>query len=224
MLVYEDGSTSGTIGGGEMEARVCREALDALAKGKPRHLAYSLVDPNAGDPGVCGGDVAIYVEPYLPPLTVYVMGGGHVGAAVADLGAWLGYRVVVWDDRPDVHDGPTTEQIERLVGPIDAALEQTPIDAFTYVVLVTRNPGIDSEILPRVLETPARAIGVMGSARRWKATRANLTAAGVPHDALERVISPVGLEIGAETPGEIAVSILSEIIGLHRAADSEPVN
>ena len=96
MLVYDDGRLEGTVGGGEMEARVIAAAREALADGRPQLLPYSLVDPQRGDPGVCGGEVEIYVEPYLPPATVFVIGCGHVGQAVAHLASWLDYQVVVY--------------------------------------------------------------------------------------------------------------------------------
>ena len=105
MLVHADGTISGTVGGGEMEARAVAEALDALITGRPRRVSYSLLDPATGDPGVCGGDVEMYLEPYMPETTIFVVGIGHVGRAVVELAAWLGYRVVAWDDRPELGSG-----------------------------------------------------------------------------------------------------------------------
>ena len=90
MLVYADGNIRGTIGGGEMESRVIEEALGSLADGQPQLMTYSLVDPERGDPGICGGEVEVYIEPYHPPATVLIIGCGHVGRAVAHLANWLG--------------------------------------------------------------------------------------------------------------------------------------
>ena len=101
MLVYADGRLQGTIGGGEMESRVIREALAALADGQPRVVEYKLVDPTQGDPGVCGGEVEVFVEPIRPRPTVLVIGGGHIGRAVVHLAHWLGFRVALADDRPE---------------------------------------------------------------------------------------------------------------------------
>src|SRR5262245_29884752 len=101
MVVYADGRFEGTVGGGEMESRVIREALSALAEGSPRVVSYSLVDPKAGDPGVCGGEVEIFVEPIRPHSALLVIGGGHVGRAIVYLGKWLGFRVALCDDRPE---------------------------------------------------------------------------------------------------------------------------
>lgn len=215
MLVYADGATSGTVGGGEMEARVVRESLDTLDQRRPRRINYSLLDPTSGDPGVCGGEVELYLEPHMPRETIYVIGIGHVGQAVVELADWLGYRVVAWDDRAEL-----SEEVESahavLTGPIGDAVESEPIDAHTRVIMVTRNVDLDTEILPVLLASPAPYIGLMGSARRWETTRTKLLERGVDADDLLRVHAPIGLEIAAETPGEIAVSILAEVIGDQR--------
>lgn len=222
MLVYEDGRISGTIGGGEVESRVIGEALQTLQDNKPRVLPYSLVDPDRGDPGVCGGEMEIYLEPYLPPATVFVIGCGHVGQKVADLAHWLGYQVVVSDDREEL---ATPEHIPRadvyLPGTITQALQTHPVTRNTFVVLVTRNVEVDREILPHIVRTPAPYIGVMGSRRRWTETKKRLQADGLSGAQLARVHSPIGLELNAETPAEIAVSILSEIIMLRREGSGE---
>lgn len=215
MLVYGDGSTSGTIGGGEMEARVVAEAESCLADGRSRRLNYSLLDPAAGDPGVCGGDVELYLEPHMPQTTIYVIGIGHVGKAVIELAGWLGYRVIAWDDRDEMLDQVDAAEAV-LSGSLTEALEAHPIDAHTRVVMVTRNTALDVEILPALLATPAPYIGLMGSSRRWQTTRTKLEAAGVESAALDRVQSPIGIEISAESPSEIAVSILAEVIANER--------
>ena len=215
MLVYADGTTSGTIGGGEMESRVVGESLAALAARRPRRVHYSLLDPSSGDPGVCGGEVELYLEPHMPQTTIYVVGIGHVGQAVVELASWLGYRVVAWDDRADLTEGIDAADVVA-TGPIGEAIAANPIDEHTRVIMVTRNVGLDVEILPALLATPAPYIGLMGSSRRWETTRKLLIDAGVSADSLARVHSPIGVEIAAETPAEIAVSILAEVIGEER--------
>ena len=216
MLVYGDGRTSGTIGGGEMEHRVRIEAVAALADGKPRLTTYSLVDPGEGDPGVCGGEVDIYVEPHMPPSTMYIIGAGHVGKAVSDLSHWLGYRTIVWDDRDEIVD--ELENADATVsGPIDEALEQERVTENTSIIMVTRNVPLDLQLLPSLIATPAPYIGLMGSRRRWETTRNQLIEAGMSKSDLEKVHSPIGIEIQAETPEEIAVSIMAEVIGHQRA-------
>ena len=219
MLVFADGRTSGTIGGGEMEARVRAEATEALAAGRPRLIRFELVDPAQGDPGVCGGEVSVYLEPYMPTPTVYVVGCGHVGSAVVELAHWLGFRVVASDDRPElVADDLLPLADARLTGDLADAIAAEPIHAETHVVVLTRNMGLDLTLLPVLLETGARSVGVMGSARRWATTRSKLIEQGVDDERLERVLSPIGLELQAETPQEIAVSILAEIVALRRGA------
>ncbi len=220
MLVYADGTISGTVGGGEMEARIVAEASEALSDGRPRRLNYSLVDAAAGDPGVCGGSVEIFLEPHMPQATVYVIGIGHVGQAVVELARWLGYRVVAWDDREELASSVDSSiaGLEVLTGPIASALETAPIDEQTLVVMTTRNVALDVEILPPLLASSATFIGIMGSTRRWEITRQKLADAGETAANLDRVHSPIGLDIEAETPTEIAVSILAEVISSQRAS------
>ena len=215
MLVFADRATLGTIGGGEMEARVVSESLAALADGKPRTLMFSLVDPDAGDPGVCGGEVDLYLEPHMSEPTIYVIGCGHVGRAVVDLAHWMGFRVVATDDRAELATPEALPLADVVVaGSIDAALTAAPITSNTDVVVVTRNVAVDLELLPVLAGTAARSIGVMGSTRRWHTTADALRARGVPN--LDRFRSPIGIELGAETPEEIAVSIMAEIVASRR--------
>lgn len=216
MVVFDDGRTEGTVGGGEMEARVVTEALDALTDGRGRLVRYRLVDPSAGDPGVCGGEAEIYVEPYMPTATMLIVGAGHVGRAVCHLARWTGWNPVVWDDRSDLLDDlPDAGRV--LSGTIASALESTRLDARSAIVVVTRNVALDLEILPALLASEAGYIGVMGSARRWSTTRRLLTEAGLDEASLSRVRTPIGVEIGAETPEEIAISILAEVVDGRRA-------
>lgn len=222
MLVYEDGRTVGTIGGGEMESRVVQSAQEALRDGQPSVLPYALVDPRRGDPGVCGGEVEIYLEPYLPPATVFVIGCGHVGQAVADLAHWLGYRVAVTDDRADLVTPTTIPHADvYLPGTITDALAIQPITHHTYVTVVTRNVTVDRQVLPHLVDVPAPYIGVMGSKRRWAETRRLLLEDGLTEAQLARFHAPIGLELNAETPEEIAVSILAEITMLRRGGTGE---
>ncbi len=218
MLVYADGTFEGTVGGGELEFRVRQAAKEALQDGRPRYLTYNMVDPQKGDPGVCGGEVHVYIEPVLPPPTLVVVGAGHVGKAVVHLGKWLGWKVVLCDPRAEWCNP------ERIPG-ADAYLvihpaqipEHLDITARTYFVLVTPGTQIDIETLPVLLRTPARYIGVIGSRRRWATTRkALLEEKGVPQEQVDRVVSPIGLEIGAETPEEIALSIMAQVVGVYR--------
>ncbi len=217
MLVLSDGRQLGTIGGGEMEARVREASAELITTGQSTTIDYDLVDPGRGDPGVCGGSVSIHLEVFMPQPHLVVVGCGHVGAAVIELAHWLGYRVTAIDDRDELaHEDRLADADVVLSGPLEDSLREAGIDERTHVVLLTRNVGVDAEVLPFVLESAARSIGVMGSARRWQTTRQKLLDIGVAEDQLDRVVSPIGLDIAAETPAEIALSIMTELVSLRR--------
>jgi xanthine dehydrogenase accessory factor len=215
MLVYEDGSFIGTVGGGELENRVFKEALQSLLDGNSRLLEYNMADPSRGDVGVCGGTVEVFVEPILPAPTLVVIGGGHVGKAVAHLAKWLGFRVAVSDDRPEFLTKESNPDADVFyAGAMDKLPGQLKIDHHTYLVLTTRGVVVDAPGLPPLLESGAAYIGVIGSKRRWKMTTDKLKEMGVSDEKIARVHSPIGLELQAETPEEIAVSIMAEILML----------
>lgn len=220
MLVFPDGRIEGTIGGGEMEARVLAEALAALKDGQPRTLEYSLTDPGRGDPGICGGTVEVFVEAIQPQPTLLIIGAGHVGRALAQLADFLGYRVLVSDDRPELATAAAVPQAAAFYPvPMAELPAKLAINSQTYIVLTTRNAEIDIKGLPALLESPAAYIGVIGSRRRWAEARKKMEAAGVDKKKLDKVTSPMGLELNAETPEEIAVSIMAQIIMLRRGGD-----
>lgn len=217
MLVFPDGKILGTIGGGEVEQRVIHTALEALEERKPRRVKYSMVDPEKGDPGVCGGQLEIFVEPVLPKNRLVVIGAGHVGREVAFLGRWLGFYVVLFDDRPEFYQAESVPNADQyLSGDIENFLNETIFDFWTYVVLTTRNVEMDIDILPEVLKNDTAYIGVIGSKKRWETTKKSLVKMGLPEEQLNRIYSPIGLDLNAETPREIALSILSEIIMVQR--------
>lgn len=222
MLVYPDGRVVGTIGGGEMESRVRNEALAAIQDGQSRFLEFNMIDPAAGDPGVCGGTLEVYVEPIFPRPIIVVVGMGHVGREVVRLAHWLDYRVIITDDRdgfcaPDAV--PNAD--ERFPIPIEEFTQQFEITPWTYVVLTTRGSDVDVAGLPTLLSSPAAYLGVIGSKRRWAYTKKLLRENGMPADKLARVHSPIGLELGAEKPVEIAVSIMAEILMLQHDGDGK---
>ena len=219
MLIHDDGSTSGTIGGGKVEALVVANALETITARETRLTTYTLQEPLRGDPGVCGGTMTIALEPYMPPPTVLVIGAGHVGRAVVDLAHWLGYRTVAVDDRADLVTSEALPNADVLfAGDVAAAVEMHPITSDTSVVVVTRSFEMDALIVPLMLATPAGYIGVMGSKRRWSSTRDALAGVDLTADDLLRIHAPIGIEIGAESVEEIAVSIMSEVIASHGAS------
>lgn len=215
MLVHSDGSTVGTIGGGKVEAAIRDDALAALARNESQLHRYTLHDPDQGDPGVCGGTMTVYLEPYMTPHTIVVVGAGHVGKAVIDLAHWLGYRTIAIDDRADLMSEESMPNADvRFTGPVADAIVAHPITNNTSVIVVTRSHDLDAQITPMLLGTPARYIGIMGSKRRWASTRDLLDEAGLTDGEMERIHNPIGLDIGAETVEEIAVSIMSQVIGV----------
>lgn len=215
MLVYPDGHIMGTVGGGEVENRVIKEAVKAMNDKTPRLLAYNMANPERGDPGVCGGQVEIYVEPIIPKPVLVVVGVGHVGKAVAHLAKWLGFIVAVTDDRPDFCNPQAVPEADEFYPlPLEELSSHLNITPWTFIVLTTRGMDVDVRGLPSLLETNAAYIGVIGSKRRWATTTKKLLDAGVPSKLVEGVHSPISLEIHAETPEEITVSIMAEIIKL----------
>ena len=216
MLVYPDGHITGTVGGGEVENRVIKEALKAMEDKMPRLLEYNMADPERGDPGVCGGQLEIYVEPIIPKPILVVVGVGHVGKAVAHLAKWLGFVVAVSDDRPEFCNPRSVPEADEFYPlPLEELSKQLKITPWTYLVLTTRGMDVDVRGLPSLINTEAGYIGVIGSKRRWATTIKKLLDAGVSADKLEQIHSPIGLNIHAETPEEIAMSIMAEIIKLH---------
>ncbi|MFW5709010.1 MAG: XdhC family protein [Chloroflexota bacterium] len=225
LLVRRDGSTTGTIGGGAMEASVIKAALTVISDGQPQLITYTLNNLEDGDPGICGGSAQIFIEPYGTSPTLLVVGGGHCGAALAELGKWLKYRVVLADDRaefcnPDYIPGLD----EYIVCPPEHLTDHISIDKNTYVAAVTRGLPVDIELIPALLETEAAYIGLIGSKRRWALTAKALEDRyGLTQADLSRVHAPIGLEIEAETPREIAISIMAEIIMIQRGGTGLPM-
>ncbi len=224
MVVYPDGHIVGTVGGGELENRVLKEALASMQDGKPRNLAYTMADPARGDPGLCGGQVEVFVEPLLPSPLLVVIGGGHVGKAVAHLANWLGFRVAVSDDRVEFctpEANPDADEFYPV--PMAELPSKLSITSQTFLVLTTRGSSVDVAGLPALLETSAGYIGVIGSRKRWNTTVKELNNQGISDVKLARVHSPMGLGIGAETPEEIAVSIMSEVLMLRNDGSGRPM-
>lgn len=213
MLVYPDGKFLGTVGGGEMESRVIKSALETLKSGDAQTLSYTMADPARGDPGVCGGTVEVFVEPILPPATIVIIGAGHVGKAVVHLAKWLGFRVAVSDDRAEFCNPDSVPGADAYY-PVEMGKlsEELKINKQTYIVITSRGSAIDARGLPKLLESQPAYVGVIGSRRRWLTTVKALKEKGVSEEKIAQVHSPMGLELNAETPEEIAVSIIAEVL------------
>jgi xanthine dehydrogenase accessory factor len=215
MLVYPDGKFIGTVGGGELENRVIKAALESVKSGTAQTLFYTMSDPTRGDPGVCGGTVEVFVEPILPPALIVVIGAGHVGKAVVHLAKWLGFRVAVSDDRAEFCDPETVPNADAYYPvPMAELANQLKVTPQTYLVVTSRGSSVDAVGLPSLLDSEASYIGVIGSKRRWLTTVKALKEKGVTDEKIAKVHSPMGLELNAETPEEIAVSIMAEILML----------
>ncbi|CAG0987185.1 MAG: XdhC family protein [Anaerolinea sp.] len=224
MLVYPDGKIIGTIGGGGMESRVIGDAQAVIKSGKARLESYTLNDPQRGDPGVCGGTADIFIESVGLPPTLVVIGCGHVGKALAELGKWLKFRVVVSDDRAELCTPEHLPGMDQyLVCAPEDLSKHLKITPHTYVAAVTRGQLVDEKLLPPLLESDAPYIGLIGSRRRWALTTKALQEQGMSTDQLKRVHAPIGLELNAETPQEIALSIMAEVIMRYRGGTGQPM-
>ena len=218
MLVYPDGSIVGTVGGGSVESNIIDEAKKIMKSGTPDTFSYTLNDLGAGDPGICGGTVEIFVEPIGTTPTIVVIGCGHVGKALAELAKWSGFRVVVSDDRAELCNAEFIPNMDEylVVSPAEVMSHLT-LTPQTYIAAVTRGLPVDEKLLPSILETDVPYIGLIGSHRRWKITRQTLIDLhNIDAATADRIQSPIGLEIEAETPQEIAISIMAQIIEHYR--------
>ena len=217
MLVFRDGTIQGTVGGGEMEGRVIQEALAALETGQPRMTHYTYREVEEASVGICGGENDVFIDVLGPAKELLIVGAGHVGQAVAELGAFLGMDCVVMDHRAEFANQqrfPRARQI--LVGDVVQSLRQYPINRQTYVVIVTRGHVQDTDALGAVIHSPAAYIGMIGSRRKTGRVFEAMKAQGIEQALIDRVHAPIGLEIGAETPEEIAVSIVGQMIAVMR--------
>lgn len=222
MLLTEKGEIIGTLGGGPIEERALAEAREAIRLGKSATHHYD----REGHP-LTRRDrgVAIFIEVVLGDLSLVIVGGGHVGQAIGKVASLCGYRVVVTDDRPAFASRerfPEADQI--LVGDFQEVLSRYPINAMTHVVMVTRGHKHDEISLRTVVESPAFYVGMIGSKRRVATVLRHLAEDGVSQEALDRVHTPIGLDIGAETPEEIAVSIVAEMIMKRRGGTGRPMS
>lgn len=221
MLIRDDGSIFGTIGGGCVEADVWQAAREVIATEKPRSLSFDLNQSPKDDTGlVCGGTLEIFIEPVLPAAVLYLFGAGHVSHAVYKAAFNAGFEVVVTDDRDAYANRERfPDAREVLACDFDEAITSLPITSSSFLVIATRGHRDDMRVLRKAVQTEARYIGMVGSNRKAISIFRELTAEGLNAELFDRVYSPVGLDIGAITPEEIAVSILAEIIALRRGSE-----
>jgi xanthine dehydrogenase accessory factor len=220
MLVRADGSIMGTIGGGNIEKQVIKEALAIIKMGIPQRLCYRLKEGEELGM-VCGGDTEVFVEPILTVPTVYIFGGGHIALPLAKMAKVTGFKIVVIDDRPEYASPERFPEAERtLVTDFAQAFSKLKIDKSSYIVIVTHGHRGDEAVLEGAVATQAKYIGMIGSRTKNQTVFSHLLAKGVPQERLDTVHAPIGLAIHAQTPEEIAVSILAEIIQARRTPPS----
>ncbi len=225
MIVLEDGRQLGSIGGGCTEAEVCREALAAIRSEKPSLLSFDLTEEDAEESGlICGGTMEVYVEPVLPDPTLFIFGAGHVGRCVAEIMAGLGFRIAVVDDRIKYANRDRFPHADEFyVDAWEEAFRALPVRDNSYMLIATRGHRCDLACLRFALQTPARYIGLLGSLRKTKILFETLEREGVQNGEFQRVFAPVGIEIGSETPEEIAVSIAAELVAVRKNLDVWPL-
>jgi len=218
ILIRDDGSIVGTVGGGCVEAEVWSVAQDVMREEKPRRLHFNLNANPEFDTGlVCGGSLDIFVEPILATPTLYLFGGGHVSLSVSKVAALAGFDIVVCDDREAfANQERFPSAVATHAGPWEEIFPQISPNDLSYFVIATRGHKGDLDCLRWVVSTQARYIGMVGSKRKLAEFFKLLASEGVAADRLEQVHSPVGLDIGALTPEEIAVSIVAEMIAVRR--------
>jgi xanthine dehydrogenase accessory factor len=219
MLVHEDGTIAGTVGGGCVEAEVWAAAKEVLRSEEPRKLTFNLNQNASYDSGlICGGTLEIFVEPILPQPVLYLFGGGHVSAALARVAHQAGFAIGVVDDREAFANRERFPMAQEVFTSYEAAFEGIKPNAATYLAIVTRGHKEDMRVLRWAVDTAARYIGMIGSRRKVLSVYKALEEDGVSAEKLARVFAPIGLEIGALTPEEIAVSIAAELIAVRRAS------
>jgi xanthine dehydrogenase accessory factor len=226
MLVFADGRIVGTIGGGCYENDAVGRAREAIATGTPALVKYDLNDDFVQESGlICGGQMEVYIDPIAPVPPLYIVGAGHVGWHLARFAADAGFRIHVVDDREKFANAerfPHAATIE--VDDIGAWLHRAELPASAYAVVVTRGHTHDFEALRALAARDLRYIGLIGSRAKVARIFDALQAEGMPIEALARVHAPIGLDIGAITPAEIAVSILAELIAIRHGKDASPLS
>jgi len=223
MLVRDDGSIVGTIGGGCVEAEVWQAAREVMEIEKPRTLKFNLNQNPKDDTGlVCGGTLDIFIEPVLPPALLYMFGAGHVALNLHKVASNAGFEITVVDDREAYANRERFPDAKEIIADdFDKAMARLSPSDSAYIVILTRGHRDDMKVLRWAVQTPARYIGMIGSKRKTIAIFRELVAEGIPEKLFDRVHAPVGLDIGAVTPEEIAVAITAELIAHRRNVERE---
>ena len=221
MLVFADGRIVGTIGGGCYESDAIGRAREVIATGKPVLARYELNDDFVQESGlICGGQMEVYIDPIAPAPRLYIIGGGHVGWHLARVASDAGFRIHVVDDREKFANTERFPMADAIaVEDIATWLHRADLPASAFVVVVTRGHTHDFDALRALAARDLRYLGLIGSRAKVARVFDALQAEGLPIECLERVHAPIGLDIGAVTPAEIAISILAELIAVRHGKD-----
>jgi xanthine dehydrogenase accessory factor len=223
LLVREDGSMIGTIGGGCVEAEVWTAAREVIDTEKPRHLTFSLGQDAAYDNGlICGGQLNIFVEPVVPQPRAFIFGGGHVSKSISKVANIAGFSTTIIDDREAFANRERfPEAEETFAEEYESVFPKLTVTSSSYLIIVTRGHRDDMRVLRWAVGTPARYISMIGSKRKTISVIHELEKEGIPRESFEKVFAPMGLEIGAESPEEIAISVVAEMIAVRRSPDAD---
>jgi xanthine dehydrogenase accessory factor len=223
LLVREDGSMMGTVGGGCVEADVWTAAREVIETEKPKHLNFSLGQDAAYDNGlICGGQLNIFVEPVIPQPRAFIFGGGHVSKSLSKVANLAGFATTIIDDREAFANKERFPEAEEVyAGEYETVFPQLAVTSSTYLIIVTRGHRDDMRVLKWAVSTPARYIAMIGSKRKTISVVKELEKEGIPRKAFEKIYAPMGLEIGAESPEEIAISVVAEMIAVRRSPDAD---
>ncbi|MSV34935.1 MAG: xanthine dehydrogenase [Bryobacterales bacterium] len=223
LLVREDGSMVGTVGGGCVEAEVWTAAREVIETDKPRHLNFSLGQDAAYDNGlICGGQLNIFIEPIAPQPRAFIFGGGHVSKSISKVANMAGFATVIVDDREAFANKERFPEADEVYADeYESVFPKLTITSTSYVVIVTRGHRDDMRVLRWAVETPAKYIAMIGSKRKTISVVKELEKEGLARQLFEKIYAPMGLEIGAETPEEIAISVVAEMIAIRRDPGDE---
>jgi xanthine dehydrogenase accessory factor len=223
LLVRDDGSIAGTIGGGCVEAQVIAAAREVIETGKPRHMRFDLSGGQLAENGlICGGQMEVFLEPVLPPPLAFIFGAGHISRSLSAVASLAGFATVIVDDRDAFANRQRfPEAVEIHAAEYEEVFPKLGINESSYLIIATRGHKDDMRVLRLAAAAPARYLAMVGSRRKVLETVKQLEKEGVPAAALERIYAPMGLDIGAVTPEEIAVSVVAEMIAVRRNAASD---
>lgn len=222
LLVREDGSMIGTIGGGCVEAEVWNAAREVIQTERPKHLTFNLGQDAAYDNGlICGGQLDVFVEPVLPQPSAIIFGAGHISKSLSKVATLAGFAVTVVDDREAFANRERFPEAEDVrAGEYEEIFQDLTVNENTYLVIVTRGHRDDMRVLRWAVTTAARYVSMIGSKRKVISVIRELEKEGLPAAAFERIFAPMGLDIGAVSPEEIAVSVVAEMIAVRRNPES----